>query len=72
MPAAVLLPLIPGDTGATTHSDRTSNTRPAYFLTGLIYSPDKDTDFDWGVKFGISNPEVDRTGSVGRVNLFFK
>lgn len=53
------------DIGRTTNSDRASNTAPAYFLTGLIYSPNKDIDYDLGVKFGISQPEIDRTWSVG-------
>jgi hypothetical protein len=58
------------DIGSTTNSDRTSNTPPAYFLTGFIYSPNKDIDFDLGVKFGINRPEVDRTWSVGATFRF--
>jgi predicted porin len=58
------------DIGGATNSDRTSNTRPAYFLTGLIYSPNKDIDFDVGVKFGISNPEIDRAWSIGATFRF--
>ena len=58
------------DIGATTNSDRTSNTPPAYFLTGLIYSPNKDTDFDLGVKFSLNRPEIDRTLSIGATFRF--
>ncbi len=58
------------DLGSATNPDRASSKRPAYFLTGLIYSPNKDIDFDLGVKFGISNPEVDRTGSIGATFRF--
>lgn len=58
------------DIGSASNSDRTSNTRPAYFLTGLIYSPNKDIDFDVGVKFGINNPEIDRTWSIGATLRF--
>jgi hypothetical protein len=54
-----------GDVGSTTNADRTSNKRPAYFLFGLIYSPNKDIDFDAGLKLGLNNPEVDRTWSIG-------
>lgn len=58
------------DIGANTNSDRASNTPPAYFLTGFIYSPNKDVDFDLGVKFGINRPEVDRTWSIGATFRF--
>ena len=58
------------DLGAATNPDRASSKKPAYFLTGLIYSPNKDIDFDLGVKFGISNPEVDRTWSMGATFRF--
>lgn len=58
------------DIGTATNSDRTSNTNASYFLTGFIYSPNKDVDFDLGVKFGISNPEVDRTWSMGATFRF--
>ena len=58
------------DIGLTTNSDRTSNTPPAYFLTGFIYSPNKDIDLDLGMKFGINRPEVDRTWSIGATFRF--
>jgi hypothetical protein len=58
------------DIGSITNADRTSNTSPAYFMFGLIYSPNKDIDLDVGLKFGINKPEVDRTWSIGATFRF--
>ncbi len=58
------------DIGSATNADRTSNKSPAYFLFGLIYSPNKDIDFDAGYKLGINNPEIDRTWSIGATFRF--
>jgi hypothetical protein len=58
------------DSGATLHADRLSDTPPAYFLTGLIYSPNKDVDVNFGVKFAINRLEVDRTWSIGATFRF--
>ncbi len=59
-----------GDVGSTTNADRTVSTRPAYFLFGAIYSPNKDLDLDVGLKLGLNSPEVDRTWSIGATFRF--
>jgi hypothetical protein len=58
------------DVGSTTNADNTSNTRPAYFLFGAIYSPNKDLDLDVGLKLRLKGPEADRTLSIGATYRF--
>jgi hypothetical protein len=41
------------DTGIARNTDRTGSDHPAYLLTGAIYSPTKDLDIDFGVRYGI-------------------
>ncbi len=59
-----------GDIGSTTNAERSVSQRPAYFLFGAIYSPNKDVDLDVGLKFGLNNSEVDRTWSIGATFRF--
>jgi hypothetical protein len=59
-----------GDIGIARNSDPTSHVNPAYFLTGLIYSPRKDLDLDAGVKFGLNHAEANRQIGIGLTSRF--
>ncbi|MGZ9712133.1 transporter [Glaciimonas sp. GNP009] len=54
-----------GDIGITRNSDVMSTINPAFMLTGLIYSPNKDVDLDAGIKFGLNSAEVSHQLGVG-------
>ncbi|MDY7580031.1 transporter [Herbaspirillum sp. RTI4] len=54
-----------GDIGIARNPDVSSHTNPAYALTGLIYSPAKNLDFDVGFKYGLNTAEVHRQLGVG-------
>jgi len=47
------------NTGIERNSDKTSNTDPAFLLGGLIYSITENIDVDFGVKGGLTKPEID-------------
>ena len=53
------------DIGIARNQDVGSTINPAYFLTGVIYSPNQNVDLDAGIKFGLNNAEVNRQCGVG-------
>lgn len=53
------------DIGIARNSDVSSKTNPAFLLSGLIYSPNKDIDLDAGYKLGLNNAEVSHQLGVG-------
>jgi len=57
------------DVGASRDSDITSNGYPAFFLTGVIYSPIKTLDLDAGLRFGLGckdcTTQIQRQFGVG-------
>jgi hypothetical protein len=75
MSAAAAYQTAPGlavvsDIGIARNSDPASHVNPAYFLTGLIYSPRKDLDLDAGVKFGLNHAEANRQVGIGITSRF--
>ena len=57
------------DLGVFRNIDISSNNHPAYFLTGVIYSPRKTLDLDAGLRFGLGCGEcaaqIDRQFGIG-------
>jgi len=53
------------DLGASTNKDRADSTIPAYALAGAIYTLNGNVDFGLGLKFGITKPEPDFSGTAG-------
>ena len=53
------------DIGASTNTDKASSEVPVYALGGAIYSLSKNIDLSLGLKFGITKPEPDFTGTAG-------
>lgn len=53
------------DVGASTNQDRADSTIPAYALGGAIFSLNKNIDLSLGIKFGITKPEPDFSGTAG-------
>ncbi len=53
------------DLGIARNPDPASRIHPAYFLTGLIYSPNKDIDLDAGAKFGLNRAASQQQFGVG-------
>ncbi|QRX83551.1 transporter [Glaciimonas sp. PAMC28666] len=53
------------DIGIARNPDVTSTINPAFVVTGLIYSPNKDVDLDTGFKFGLNNAEVRHQVGIG-------
>ncbi len=58
------------DTGLATSTDKSSNTLPAYALTGVKYEMSKHLEAYAGVKFGLDKPEADVTALFGAVLKF--
>lgn len=56
--------------GIEKNPDKSSSTDPAFILGGLIYSVSENLDLDFGVKFGLNNPETDRTLLAGMAVRF--
>ncbi len=56
--------------GLETCSDKTSDTPPAFFIGGAIYSLNDYLDLDLGVKVGLTKPETD-VALLGGVSLRF-
>ncbi|RJG08125.1 transporter [Noviherbaspirillum cavernae] len=58
-----------GDLGVSRNNEVSSNSHPAYFLTGVIYSPMKTLDLDAGIRFGLGCSEctaqIDRQFGLG-------
>jgi outer membrane putative beta-barrel porin/alpha-amylase len=53
------------DVGTYTTVDRTLNRSTSFGILGLIYSPTETLDLDVGVKWGLTDPEVDRALLAG-------
>ena len=53
------------DVGASTNEDRADSTIPAYALAGAIYTLNENVDLSLGLKFGITKPEPDFSGTAG-------
>jgi hypothetical protein len=53
------------DAGASTDPDKASSGIPIYALAGAIYSLNKNVDLSLGLKFGITKPEPDFSGTAG-------
>lgn len=53
------------DTGLAQNQDKANRTWPAYALLGVIWSPNKTVDLDFGAKFGLNRAEVTRQFGVG-------
>ena len=53
------------DVGASTNEDRADSTIPAYALAGAIYTLNGNVDLSLGLKFGITKPEPDFSGTAG-------
>lgn len=53
------------DTGLYRNPDPASNRNPAFAIVGLIYSPNKDLDFDIGYRKGLNHAEVDHGAGIG-------
>jgi len=56
--------------GMESNSDPASGTKPTFGLIGAIYSVSKDLDVDFGVKFGLNEPEVDYAVLAGMAYRF--
>ncbi|MQR00145.1 transporter [Glaciimonas soli] len=57
--------MVAADIGVARNSERAQSVNPAYFLTGLVYSPTKNVDLDAGIKFGLNEAEVAHQLGVG-------
>ncbi|HSF48417.1 MAG TPA: transporter [Burkholderiales bacterium] len=53
------------DLGIERNSERGGSSDPAFALAGIVYSPNKDLDFDLGYKHAINDTETDRTILLG-------
>jgi hypothetical protein len=53
------------DLGIERNSERGGSSDPVFALAGIIYSPNKDLDFDLGYKHAINDTETDRTILLG-------
>ena len=53
------------DIGISRNPNASSDTYPAYFLTGLIYSPQRNLDLDAGLKFGLNQANDTRQFGIG-------
>ena len=51
--------------GVETNPDRASDTPPAFALAGIIYSVAENVNLDFGLKFGLNEPETDLTALAG-------
>lgn len=51
--------------GVERNADKLAGTDPAFFLAGLIYAMSDNLDLDCGIKFGLNDPETDRTVLAG-------
>lgn len=58
------------DVGRDTSVDRRFDAAAAFGIFGVIYSPNRDLDLDFGVKWGLRDPEVDRTLLIGATLRF--
>lgn len=54
-----------GNVGLETNGDKASRTWPAFALVGVLYAVTEDLDVDFGVKWGLNDPETDVTGLAG-------
>jgi hypothetical protein len=53
------------DFGTSTNPDKNNSELPVFGLGGFIYSVSKNLDLSAGVKFGLTKPETDLTGTFG-------
>jgi hypothetical protein len=53
------------DFGTSTNPDKNNSELPVFGLGGFIYSLKKNLDLSAGVKFGLTKPETDLTGTFG-------
>lgn len=53
------------DVGVSTNPDQSSDEMPAYALGGAVYSLNRNVDLSLGLKFGITDPAPDFSGSAG-------
>lgn len=56
---------IAANAGIEKNPDPAASDDPAFGLAGVIYSIGKDLDLDAGMKFGLNDPETDRTYLAG-------
>ncbi len=53
------------DTGMETNTDKSISTAPGFLILGLVYTPEKHWDLDFGIKKGLTGPETDYTLLAG-------
>lgn len=51
--------------GVESNPDKLAGTDPAFFLAGLVYALSEEFDLDFGLKYGLNDPETDRTVLAG-------
>jgi len=51
--------------GVESNPDKLVGTDPAFVLAGLVYALSEEIDLDCGIKYGLNNPETDRTVLAG-------
>ena len=51
--------------GVESNTDKLAGTDPAFVLAGLVYALSDEFDLDFGVKYGLNDPETDRTVLAG-------
>jgi hypothetical protein len=51
--------------GVESNPDKLTGTDPAFFLAGLVYALSEEFDLDCGIKYGLNDPETDRTVLAG-------
>lgn len=51
--------------GIESNPSKLSDTDPAFFLAGLIYTLSENLDLDCGIKYGLNDPETDYTVLAG-------
>lgn len=53
------------DAGVTQNMNRSEKGKPAYFLFGVVYSPNQTIDLDVGIKFGLNHAGPSSQTGVG-------
>ncbi len=51
--------------GVESNTDKLAGTDPAFALAGLVYALSEEVDLDCGIKYGLNDPETDRTVLAG-------
>jgi hypothetical protein len=53
------------DTGAARNIEKAGKTNPAFILAGVIYTPRRNVDIDFGLRAGLNAAEVHRQAGAG-------